>query len=466
MEATKEPTAEATQRQQQTVDKDDEIGQQNERQQQLLYEKARSMWLSGTHLDEVERILYNLWNNGKGLEEVECNDSEGRPQKRLKNVNNSNNTTTTTTTNLDPKEKNKKPCSTDVLQQSQVGPRLALWLIQSGRVSEADKILQQLSYECRLSSRILLVGKDDGNGNNDEHRKTNSGSRFLAQQQQQQQPPCHVYDRFLSDADLAKLRSVFGDIDSTYWTDHDYSVEPPSPYYSFLIPLSSRRKEAEPENFGFLGSLIERLRDCLLDWQPLIKTCTHCEMWAHNRPSATGHQMHFDTDNEGICDSDCSAVRHPLVTCILYLTDVGGPSLVTNQRKASRHAADKGWLSHAKVGRMMAMDGRVLHCVVPGKATTDPQRRVTLMLAFWRRIKMRGQDETKPGGAARKFPVNRPWAKALRDPSVVSTPQADWDKHKDRLHPQPLDHVFENLQGKPWPVASGLPSYDCVFQGI
>ena len=408
---------------------------EQERQHKALYDRARSLWLSPIvekDLDEVETILRTIWSDRGSIEQREDRGNDVdvyRDHKRSK--------------------KGVDSCS----MVGQAGCRLALWLIQSNRVSEADEILKQLSFACRLSSRVLM-------GQANEKQSAN----VVTRKDTLVDIPCRVYDRFLSDADLKQLMSVFGDIRSSYWTDHNYSVEPPSPYFSYLIPCK------DLENFGFLGSLITRLKTCLMEWQPLLRSCSQVEMWAHNRPAATGHQLHFDTDNEG-CESN---VRHPLMTCILYLTDVGGPSLVTNQRKSSRYPADKGWLSDSVVGRMTALDGRVLHCVVPGRPTYPQTRRVTLMLAFWRRIKVRGGDDGDDDssaatvGAARKFPrnSNRDWARRLRDPTLVSTSQADWSATQDKVKPEPLDHVFENLIGEPWPISSGLPSYDCVFQGI
>uniref|UniRef100_A0A7S3L552 Uncharacterized protein n=1 Tax=Amphora coffeiformis TaxID=265554 RepID=A0A7S3L552_9STRA len=401
---------------------------EREQQHKALYDKARSLWLSPStekDLDEVETILRTIWASRSSIEQHD-DEVEGPhpppPTKRSK--------------------KEFDSCSV----MGQTGSRLALWLIQSNRVSEADEILQQLSFQCRLSSRVL---RSEVN----EKQSTSS----TVKKGMPRDIPCRVYDRFLSDADLNHLLSVFGDIESSYWMDHNYSVEPPSPYFSYLIPLKAL------DNFGFLGSLITRLKTCLMEWQPLLRSCSQVEMWAHNRPAATGHQLHFDTDNEGYD----STVRHPLMTCILYLTEVGGPSLVTNQRKSSRYPADKGWLSHSAVGRMTALDGRVLHCVLPGQATTNQTRRITLMLAFWRRIKVRGDDKESTAGAARKFPTdNRDWARRLREPTLASTPPTDWSPTQDKADPEPLDHVFENLSGEPWPISSGLPSYDCVFQGI
>lgn len=393
---------------------------------------ARSLWLSppqGTtaeDLNQVETILLSLWLGDDGNNKIK-QQVEGKETAITIKGSNSNKRAKT---RID-------PCTI----KGKAGSRLALWLIQSGRAEQADKILKQLYFECRLSSRLLSgeATKDPAYAS-----KSNGPS----------DPPCRVYNHFLSEKDIQQLMSVFGNISSTYWTDHAYSVEPASPYFSYMIPLR------QLDSFGFLGSLIGRLRDELVGWQPLLRTCSAVELWAHNRPCATGHQLHFDTDNEG---SGESAVRHPLITCILYLTNVGGPTVVTNQRKASRYPADKGWISHAAVGRMTALDGRILHGVVPGRSTLDHQRRVSLMLAFWRRIKVR--DEPTPG-AARKFPVDRPWAQTLREPALSSTAPEGWSSAENRAEPELLDYVFEDLNGKPWQTASGLPDYNCIFQGI
>jgi hypothetical protein len=33
---------------------------------------------------------------------------------------------------------------------------------------------------------------------------------------------------------------------------------------------------------------------------PEVKEAQYAEWWAHKRPYQSGHQFHFDTDNEGI----------------------------------------------------------------------------------------------------------------------------------------------------------------------
>lgn len=51
---------------------------------------------------------------------------------------------------------------------------------------------------------------------------------------------------------------------------------------------------------------------------PAIKRATAVEWWAHCRGHSSGHQLHFDSDDEG-----AGGVRNPLVSTVLYLT--GGP---------------------------------------------------------------------------------------------------------------------------------------------
>lgn len=44
---------------------------------------------------------------------------------------------------------------------------------------------------------------------------------------------------------------------------------------------------------------------------PEVKEAKFVEWWAHRRPHSSGHQMHFDSDNEGR-----GGVRNPIVRCV------------------------------------------------------------------------------------------------------------------------------------------------------
>eukprot|EP00971_Amphidinium_carterae_P125908 2494340-Amphidinium_carterae.1 len=125
---------------------------------------------------------------------------------------------------------------------------------------------------------------------------------------------------------------------------------------------------------------------------PEVAEARWAEWWAHCRPHASGHQLHFDSDNEGI-----GGARHPICSCVVYISGgeaVGGPTLVTNQRLSDTTLATKGWLAFPCVGRTTIFDATVLHGVLPGRGepTAEAARRVTWMVAFWRDVAVRPFD--------------------------------------------------------------------------
>lgn len=362
------------------------------------------------------------------------------------------------------------------------GERLALILLQSGRVQEADEILHELGYTCRLARSVFQPETII-----ESIQRPRMSSTLI---------PCQVWDSFLPLGLLRKLQSIFCPVDAPYWTDHHYRVEPPTPYFSYLVPLNDVLPSTSSENVSsncntLLARVIQQVyQQIAVTFKPIIaNAATACELWAHNRPLPTGHQLHFDTDNEG-CDR---TLLHPLVTCILYLSAAGvggGPTLITNQRLVSPHAADRGWLASAQENRAVLMDGRVLHCVVPGRVIVEPSetkdavspaagkktnpeteapsaqqhRRVTLMLAFWKRIRLR--DEATHG-AARPLPGNASWAQALQQPVEDKEATVTTDATMQSVPPTALSHVYESVpEGKPWTRQMGLPAYDQVFQGV
>ncbi|KAL3913917.1 MAG: hypothetical protein SGARI_000405 [Bacillariaceae sp.] len=207
------------------------------------------------------------------------------------------------------------------------------------------------------------------------------------------------------------------------------------------------------------------------------------------------------------------------MSTILYLnstenTNVGGPSLITNQLLSSKSLTNtQGWLAFGKPRRMVAFDGKVLHGVIPGKGfvkdTVDvedddavelgsgdddsgdsaerttststssrpqqqkPRRRVTLMLAFWKDIKIRPSNTP---GAARPWPIPNDdnnsnskndvipsWATKLNakvdDTSTATPPSCTW------AQPVSIGNVYEDLEGRPL-SNNTMPEYEQVFQGF
>lgn len=393
--------------------------------------RARNLWLSATDDDDmatVERLYRGVWcsmdstSGGAGFIRGDGDQRESK-KPRLQS-------------NASQEDEARAPCRRE---------KLALILLQSGRTTEADQILSSLGYTCRLAASIL---------NYDDDRTAVSGDNINTD------IPCRVYDDFLSDEEREMLHSVFLNPTNSYWTDHKYTVEPPSPYFSYLINLKSETKA--PNEKG-IHAFVRRLRDFLEPHFP-IKCASYCEMWAHNRPHATGHQFHFDSDNEGCT----TTIRNPICSCVVYLTDgVGGPSVVTNQRLASRNLASAGWLCPPVTGRLVAFDGKVLHGVVPGKAgvkvntaPVDHFRRVSVMFAFWRKIRVRNAD-AEPG-TARPLPVEPLWAQQLQKPLGANT-----HKPPTAAKPITLDHVYEStIDSAPWTRGIGLPGYEQIFQGF
>jgi hypothetical protein len=320
--------------------------------------------------------------------------------------------------------------------------RLALILCQSGRSKEVSSILGSLGYTCRLSSLVLDYPS----------MLDSSTLPTTTKQQSKVKPPCRILDNFLTSDELKILQDVFLDTDASYWVDHNYQVEPPSPYFSYIIPLSKAS-----DDFGFIGHVVLKCLHHLKSKFPHLNKATTVEMWAHNRPHASGHQMHFDSDNEGM-----GGVRNPVISTILFLTDgTGGPSLVTNQKLAHGQLATMGWLSSSKEKRLVAFDGQVLHGVVPGKGCSGPGRRVTLMFAFWKKIKVR-----EGGGAAKAFSNdNAAWAVSLKRDYSVDT-EHDETPGPTEVEPFEVKPIYESLNGEAWSRDMGFPEYDKVFQGF
>jgi hypothetical protein len=378
-------------------------------------------------------------------------------------------------------------------QQKEAKEKLALILLQSGRSRDADELLASLGYTCRLASRIfnyetllsaqppLQDAKTTISGTTKEEDESNALSCCF----------CKVFDSVLNDDQLQLLQTVFGDVNSSYWTNHAYSVEPsPSPYYSYVLPMLLPQPLrhgkgggiTENDTCGSLYSIIYRLRDILQPHFPTIKNAHYVEVWAHNRPHATGHQFHFDSDNEGCTE----VIRNPIVSCVLYLsggnnvlTTGSGPTVVTNQRLSSRQLASKAWLVPAtQSNRLIAFDGKLLHGVVPGSGSSR-HRRVSLMLAFWKKIRVRQQ----PGAAACRWPapgsLKAEWAEALMmTPTTAAAAVAAPTKQQNNLSsggkqvtieilPVVVSPVYETIPGgQPWSSRLGVPDYELMFQGM
>ena len=398
-------------------------------------EKARRLWLQGQDsIDTVERLIRKAIKTKKRL----------RP-------------TVSTGGGSSSRKKQKLLLELTKSEYKAAGERLALLLCQSGRWEKAKNGLLSIGYRCRLASCVL-----------DYPTTTTTVAAAAAKGDEcpESTIPCRVFDDFLTDKEMERLRDVFADPSADYWVNHQYRVEPPSPYFSYIVPLSNganQQQQLQPRrpaaDYGFIGTLMVKCLERLLLSFPALRDATSVEMWAHNRPHASGHQLHFDSDNEGV-----GGIRNPIMSTILYVTgDAGGPSLVTDQRVSDQQAATKGWLCHPKAGRLVAFDGQVLHGVIPGKGMKTG-RRVTVMFAFWKDIQTRESDDPV---AARPFPTGTndasDWARRLREPAAVDDVEGQTKTGRPE-RPIEIDRVYERLDGTVWTTDMGLPDYDTVFQ--
>ncbi len=103
------------------------------------------------------------------------------------------------------------------------------------------------------------------------------------------------------------------------------------------------------------------------------------EWWFRTTASDADFPFHFDRD-EAIRGS----VVSPDLASILYLSNVGGPTLIL-EATPTRHAAPRvGTAVHPRVGRFVMFPGAFLHGVLPGRPNRWP--RVTMLVNWWRSV--------------------------------------------------------------------------------
>ena len=228
-----------------------------------------------------------------------------------------------------------------------------------------------------------------------------------------------------------------------FWSAHDYSdgsERPPTPYFSYVVPLSAVHGASLKRNIAGNGAatsgvshdsvkswsnggaeisvlvaLIRHIQRVASEAVPGVMDATAAEWWCHSRPHSSGHQFHFDSDDEGR-----GGVRNPIISTVTYLSPagIGGETLVTSQTATGTSLARVGHLCAGRRNRLLAFRGDLLHGVVPGAGSGSNHRkgrRVTFMVAFWKRITI----QDKPGhGSARPFArfAAEPWAAPLVAP--------------------------------------------------
>ena len=285
---------------------------------------------------------------------------------------------------------------------------LATLLLQKGEESstkEAGVLLAERGFAYRLSVKSLM---------HNHATPSDPPNRYSAS-----------WDGILPDPLLTRLDAAFGP-SSEFWDRHDYSDgsggKDPSPYFSYIVPINNG---ASTSQSTALHDIIRRIQCQISDVFPDVNECKYCEWWAHCRPHSSGHQLHFDADDEGR-----GGVRNPVCSTVVNLSadvGMGGETLVTTQTSSGRSLATKGWLCANKRNRLLAFRGDLLHGVVPGprvasRATDDgkserearERRRITFMVAFWKDICIQDKEGH---GSARPFSrvADEGWARPLSE---------------------------------------------------
>ena len=358
---------------------------------------------------------------------------------------------------------------------------LGVLLCQEGRDAEAAQLLTAMGCRYRLARGVLrypreLAGVAVQTTKRKKRDERDGASLLLDENEDKKKPtpndsrvPVRAFDGAVPPGTLARLRRVFAP-DSAFWDEHGYHEEGCG-FFSYAHDLT-RFPERFYDHDGFRGPMrgvsesggkpsnlmdvvIARVRAVVSRAFPAAAEATAAEWWAHSRPHASGHQMHFDSDDEGapVASTQSNAnrrtIRHPICSAVVFVTGgVGGPTLVTDQRDDAKRLARNGWLVAPVAGRVAVFDGECLHGVMPGRGLVSKRvsrdgfepRRVTLMIAFWRDVEIRGALVSAtsgsgtiargsfPRGSARPFPDPRTF---LEDDPTVPSKEITWPRAFD-----------------------------------
>jgi hypothetical protein len=219
---------------------------------------------------------------------------------------------------------------------------LALLLCQEGRDDDARAILARRGFRYRLSREVLRYDREE-----DEEDEKDDVAEAIATHSKH----VRVFDDAVPVAMLRRLREAFRP-SSSFWREHAYGRSDCG-FFSYvheLPPIGDGTTEPPPLNV--MDVVVRHAWRIARLAFPACATATRAEWWAHARPHACGHQMHFDSDDEGARASrggKNDAIRHPICSVVIFVNGrSGGPTLVTDQTPSSRRLARRGWLAAPK----------------------------------------------------------------------------------------------------------------------
>jgi len=337
---------------------------------------------------------------------------------------------------------------------------LGLVLLQQGETEAAERLLATRSpgLEWRLSDEVMIhSGGESAANSRSPHRGVAALNEGVA-----------VFDDALPHGLYHALENAFAPT-SAFWRDHGYCPEKGGcGFFSYVHALRGGGETGLADSSSAITVLaalaIQKLMATAL---PGIAGATHVEWWAHCRPHGCGHQLHYDSDDEG---RGAGGPRHPLASSVIYLSDegCGGPTLVTSQRRQDTllRLGSAAAVS-PKRNRALAFDGSLLHAVIPGcgQAADPTARRVTLMIAFWDSLTTVRPLEAAPASAV-TFPspqqIQLQWPRAF-----YAAVECRKDNDPKPVRPQHVDRLWTPLHVVPKAAnAVPLPPYEACFQGF
>lgn len=137
-------------------------------------------------------------------------------------------------------------------------------------------------------------------------------------------------------------------------------------------PIHWKRGDAAPSNF------FEQVVDHLAKLVRPPAGWVGAEYWGRAHDVSTGVQFHFDRD-----ESRRDKIHCPAMGTILYLSDVGGATLVVDTTPTASRLPTAGIGAVPAPGRVLTYPGHLLHGVQPGVPNRWP--RVVFLVNWWLR---------------------------------------------------------------------------------
>ncbi|RHY69330.1 hypothetical protein DYB34_007329 [Aphanomyces astaci] len=322
-----------------------------------------------------------------------------------------------------------KAVDAQVVQVAQYS--LAMLHLCSGNASAADDLLSSLGMRHRLHESVFTP---------------DSGLATVVDDDLVATRHVKVVDTPVSPAVWSHVQSKFHHESSPFWPEHRYGA-PDVGYFSYAFRECASAAPANCVESWIQLHLLPHVRASFPD---KARDIVHAEWWVHSRDQISGHQLHYDTDESRLTQTN--QLFYPLVSTVWYLSPgmSAAPTLVMDKMFGQDASAAKGYLVVPKANRLAMFDGRLLHGVVPhfqqqhdDVASLARDTRLTLMVGFWDKhvasnpfnakqptanMTLPHQTSTLkwPAHLAENLPMSSPAAATSQPGPVVAVPDPLW----------------------------------------